>query len=127
RSVLRRIAAPSPAISAETSSHEAAYVFDRYRLELAGRRLLRADGSEIELTTREFDLLMALAEQAGRVLTRDQLMQRLHGREAGPFDRAIDVQIGRLRQKIETDPAHPQLIKSVRGIGYLFAASTRKT
>jgi len=56
------------------------------------------------------------------VLSRDDLMSRTHGRVAGPFDRAIDVQIGRLRKKIERDPANPELIKSVRGAGYLFAA-----
>jgi two-component system OmpR family response regulator len=59
------------------------------------------------------------------VLTRDQLMNAVHGRDAGPFDRAIDVQIGRLRRKLEADPAHPQLIKSVRGAGYLFAPNVR--
>jgi DNA-binding response OmpR family regulator len=59
---------------------------------------------------------------ANRVLSRDQLMERMHGREAGPYDRSIDVQIGRLRRKIEKDPAKPELIKSVRGAGYLFAA-----
>jgi len=66
-----------------------------------------------------------LAERAHQVLSRDQLMNALHGRDAGPFDRAIDVQIGRLRRKLETDPTHPTMIKSVRGSGYLFAASVR--
>jgi two-component system OmpR family response regulator len=59
------------------------------------------------------------------VFTRDQLMNGLHGRDAGPFDRTIDVQIGRLRRKIESDPANPQLIKSVRGAGYVLTASIR--
>ena len=60
------------------------------------------------------------------MLSRDDLMDRLHGRVAGPFDRAIDVQVGRLRRKIERDPAHPELIKSVRGAGYLFAAKVER-
>lgn len=128
RSVLRRIApaAPAPPQAGGAIPAAGSFVFGDFRLEVASRRLLRSDDSEVLLTTREFDLLLALAEHAGCVLSRDQLMQRLHGREAGPFDRAIDVQIGRLRQKIETDPACPQLIKSVRGVGYLFTAATRK-
>ena len=60
-------------------------------------------------------------------MTRDQLMNHVHGREAGPFDRAIDVQVGRLRRKIESDPAQPQLIKSVRGTGYLFTPTVQRT
>jgi DNA-binding response OmpR family regulator len=75
------------------------------------------------LTSGEFDMLQSLIERANQVLTRDQLMNVLHGRDAGPFDRTIDVQIGRLRRKIEVDPEHPQLIQSVRGVGYVLSAT----
>ena len=71
------------------------------------------------LTTGEFDLLCAFATHPGRVLSRDFLLEHTRGREAGPFDRTIDVQIGRLRRKIEADPDNPQIIKSVRGAGYI--------
>jgi DNA-binding response OmpR family regulator len=91
-------------------------------LDAEARVLIGPAGGEVELTTGEFDLLTIFLEMANRVLSRDQLMERMHGREAGPYDRSIDVQIGRLRRKIEKDPAKPELIKSVRGAGYLFAA-----
>ena len=101
--------------------------FDGMRLNADARQLLDASGCEVPLTTGEYELLVALLEQPHRVLTRDALMQRLHGRDSGPFDRAIDVQVSRLRQKIEPDPANPSLIRSVRGVGYLFAAAVRNT
>ena len=71
------------------------------------------------LTGGEFDLLRVFAEHAGRVLSRDFLLEQTRGREAGPFDRTIDVQVGRLRKKLETDAQTPQIIKSVRGAGYI--------
>ena len=71
------------------------------------------------LTTGEFDLLSVFARSAGRVLSRDFLIEQTRGREANPFDRTIDVQVGRLRKKLETDPEDPQIIKSVRGAGYI--------
>lgn len=122
RSVLRRsqVVAP-PATSAVTRG----YAFDRFRLDLPSRRLLDSNAVDVPLTAGEFDLLVALVERPHRVLTRDELMNAVHGRDAGPFDRAIDVQIGRLRRKLETDPATPALIKSVRGAGYLFAPGVR--
>jgi DNA-binding response OmpR family regulator len=80
----------------------------------------------VPLTTGEFDLLREFLAHPNRVLTRDDLMSRLHGREAGPYDRSIDVQIGRLRRKIEPNPAQPEVIKSVRGAGYLFALAVER-
>lgn len=121
RSVLRR-AAPAPAPAPAGHCLE----FGGYRLDLPARRLSDAAGQEVALTTGEFELLRALAERPREVLSRDQLMNRVHGRDAGPFDRAIDVGIGRLRRKIETDPAAPQLIKSVRGAGYVLAVEVRR-
>ena len=101
------------------------YCFGDFRLDLDNRRLMASAGQEIPLTTGEFELLHTLLERPNQALSRDDLMTRIHGRDAGPFDRAIDVQIGRLRRKIEQDPANPRLIKSVRGVGYLLAAQVR--
>lgn len=123
RSVLRRVS-PASITNGETIGR--VFEFEGFRLEPQARRLTDADGGQIELTTGEFDLLTVLLEQPNRALSRDQIMQRMHGRVAGPYDRAIDVQIGRLRQKIEPNPSHPSLIKSVRGIGYLFASTVRR-
>jgi len=86
-----------------------------------GARTATLAGAELELTTGEFDLLYVLAQNAGLVLTRDQLLERLHGAEGSAFDRAIDVQVSRIRQKIERDPRRPALLKTVRGVGYQFA------
>ena len=74
-----------------------------------------------ELTSYQFDLLVALAERAGRVLTRDQIMETVRGRELDAFDRSIDVHMGRIRAAIEADPKNPKRILTVRGVGYVFA------
>jgi len=79
------------------------------------------------LTAGEFDLLAALAEHPGRVLTRDQLLDLTKGRDAIPFDRSIDVQISRLRRKIEDDPKEPSLIKTVRSGGYVFTPQVERS
>ena len=84
------------------------------------RSLTDPQGKDVPLTTGEFDLLCAFAQHPGRVLSRDFLLEHTRGREAGPFDRTIDVLVGRLRRKLESDPANPQIIKSVRGAGYVF-------
>jgi DNA-binding response OmpR family regulator len=120
RSVLRRMRAPAPAVLPGTSIE-----FSGFVLDLRRRALADPAGIEVALTTGEFDLLKVLVEHADRVLTRDQIMGYLHGRDAGPFDRSIDVQVGRLRRKLETDPSQPQLIKSVRGSGYMLASQPR--
>lgn len=126
KAVLRRIAAPSApsaAPPADTSNNGDALCFAGWRLERGARRLLDARGQEVVLTAGEFDLLVVLAEHAGRVLSRDFLLERTRGREAAPFDRTIDVQIGRLRRKMEIDAQQPQFLKSVRGAGYLLSAA----
>jgi len=120
RSVLRRVKAPAPAVLPGASIEFSGFVLDLRRRALAGPA-----GTEVALTTGEFDLLKVLVEHADRVLTRDQIMGYLHGRDTGPFDRSIDVQVGRLRRKLEADPSRPQLIKSVRGSGYMFTAQVR--
>ena len=119
RSVLRR--APPDASPREAPDH-VAFEFCNFVLVPHSRTLRTNDGETIALTTGEYDLLRVLVEHPNRVLSRDDLMEHIHGRNAGPFDRAIDVQIGRLRRKVESDPANPELIKTVRGAGYLFSA-----
>jgi DNA-binding response OmpR family regulator len=84
-------------------------------------RTVAISGAPCELTSYQFDLLVALAERAGRVLTRDQIMEAVRGRELEAFDRSIDVHMGRIRAAIETDPKDPKRILTVRGVGYVFA------
>lgn len=92
------------------------------RLEIdRGARAVRIDGRAIGLTAYQFDLLVALAERAGRVLSRDQLMDAVKGSAHEPFDRSIDVHVARLRALIEDDPKRPRRILTVRGAGYVFA------
>ena len=123
RAVLRR------AGEAAGRRHEASagpLRFAGWTLEPARRRLLNPEGVEVALTGGEYDLLLALAERANRVLTRDMLLDLLRGRQAGPFDRAIDVAISRLRRKLEDDGRNAQLIKTVRGGGYVLAATVER-
>jgi len=121
RSVLRRAGERAPAANLPAAAPMLRHAFAGYLLDTRSHTLSGPDGADVPLTTGEFALLRVFVEHAGQVLTRDQLMSRLHGRDAGPFDRSIDVQIGRLRRKIEADPARPKIIKSIRGSGYLFA------
>ena len=123
RSLLRRAAPAAPQPAAGPPRRLA---FAHLVVDLGARRMHDAGGTEIPLTTGEFDLLRALLERPNEVRSRDELMNALHGREAGPFDRAIDVAIARLRRKVEPDPANPDLIRSVRGLGYLLAAEVRQ-
>jgi len=84
-------------------------------------RTVSVAGQVAELTSYQFDLLVALAERAGRVLTRDQIMEAVRGRELEAFDRSIDVHMGRIRAAIEVDAKSPKRILTVRGVGYVFA------
>ena len=84
-------------------------------------RSVTVGGQPADLTSYQFDLLVALAERAGRVLTRDQIMEAVRGRELEAFDRSIDVHMGRIRAAIEADPKAPKRILTVRGVGYVFA------
>lgn len=93
--------------------------FAGWELDAAARSLTNPQGVEVALTSGEFDLLRTFAQHAGRVLSRDFLLETTRGREAGPFDRTIDVQVGRLRKKLEADADDPRIIKSVRGAGYI--------
>jgi DNA-binding response OmpR family regulator len=84
-------------------------------------RTVRVDGQERSITSYQFELLLALAERAGRVLSREQLIDAVKGEALEPFDRSIDVHIGRLRAVLEDDPKQPKRIITVRGAGYVFA------
>jgi len=84
-------------------------------------RVVSVAGQVCELTSYQFDLLVALGERAGRVLTRDQIMEAVRGRELDAFDRSIDVHMGRIRAAIEQDAKNPKRILTVRGVGYVFA------
>jgi two-component system OmpR family response regulator len=116
KSVLRRSATGAEKPAASRSKAR----FAGWNLDLSSRELFSPLGKEVRLTTGEFDLLAAFVNNANQVLTRDRLLDLARNREAGPFDRTIDVQVGRLRRKLEDDPQRPTMIKTVRGTGYIF-------
>jgi DNA-binding response OmpR family regulator len=113
RAVLRR-----PPLAADSAPR--VLRFGRLEVDL-GARIVRVDGEPRALTAYQFDLLVALAERAGRVLSREQLLDAVKGAAFDPFDRSIDVHIGRLRAAIEDDVKQPRRIVTVRGAGYVFA------
>ena len=112
--------------TAELEALEPVLQFAGYRLDLGGHSLLDTTGKEIPLTHGEFGLLRAFVQRAGRVLSRDQLLQLLSGRDAEAYDRSIDMQIVRLRRKIEPDPKRPTLIVTIPNSGYKFTARVRQ-
>lgn len=97
------------------------YHFVDWILDKTSRRLLSTDGVEIAISSGEFNLLLVLLEHPQQVLNRDQLLELTRNRPAAPFDRSIDIQISRLRQKLEQDVKNPTLIKTIRGGGYVLA------
>jgi two-component system OmpR family response regulator len=123
RAVLRRVGEPT---ERHIESGPRMLRFLGWTLDLARRRLLNPDAVEVPLTGGEYDLLVALVERANRVLTRDMLLDLLRGRQAGPFDRAIDVAVSRLRRKLDDNGRQSQLIKTVRGGGYVLAAEVER-
>ncbi len=100
--------------------------FNDWVLDKLLRRLISPEGLDVAMTDGEYRLLEALAERPNQVLSRDALLEITQNRQAGPFDRSIDVRISRLRQKIEPDPKQPAVIKTVRGGGYIFSAKVEK-
>lgn len=123
RAVLRRsandVAAPGDAGGKVLS-------FAGWKLDIQQRQLLSPEGTVVEVTSGEFDVLVAFVQRPQRVLSREQLIDLARGRDATPFDRSIDVQVSRLRRKIEADPKLPTLIKTVRGGGYLFTPAVER-
>lgn len=120
RAVLRRYQSRSEQVTTGRESKRRAFRFAGWELNLLARRLTSPQGQRVELSNGEFNLLLALCEQPQRVLSRDQLLEssRLHGAEV--YDRSIDVQILRLRRKIEVDASAPTMIRTERGAGYVF-------
>ncbi len=123
KAVLRRA---GPAVAAKEEKNENLQ-FAGWTLDTAQRRLTAPGGEPVELSTGEYDLLLAFLRHPQRVLNRDQLLDLARGRAAIPFDRSIDVQVMRLRRKIEADPKAPQIIATVRGGGYQFTPAVQKS
>lgn len=121
KAVLRRSAAKGAVSGGVAEGAVLEARFGACRLDLDAHKLFDAEGAEISITSMEFDLLKAFAEHPNRVLSRDQLLDMAHDKDWEPFDRSIDIRIARIRRKVERDPAKPQIIKTVRGAGYLFA------
>ena len=121
RAVLRRSAAAD-----QPAQSEQRYVFGGWLFDIKRRSLNRETGKSQELTTSEFNLLEAFVKRPSRVLSRDDIMDLLKGQDWSPLDRSIDNLIARLRKKIEQNPDRPCLIKTVRGVGYTFAADVKR-
>jgi len=117
RAVLRRVqlVARTP-----PDRRPAVLTFAGWKLDLGSRRLHASDGTRVPLTGGEYELLVAFCEHPNRVLTREQLLDLTRARASAPFDRSIDIQVSRLRRKIEADPKDPALIQTVRAGGYIF-------
>ena len=131
RAVLRR-AGPGQAEPVSAADEEEAapgsrrLKFSGWTLDTGRRQLVAPDGVLVELSGGEYELLLALLRRPHIVLSRDQLLDITRGRFSGPFDRAIDMQVGRLRRKIEADPKNPVLVKTVRGGGYVLASAVER-
>ena len=127
RAVLRRVgeaqaaAAQAPAAAAETTRRVR---FGRCVLDLDQRRMFGEDGSEVDISAAEYDLLALFARHPNRPLNRDQIMEQAHNRGWDVFDRSIDLRIMRLRRKIERNPDKPEVLKTVRNVGYVFVPET---
>jgi two-component system OmpR family response regulator len=127
RSVLRRRGSCAAATESEAADRPASkFRFAGYELDRHTRLVLAPGGEPVELSAGEYDLLLTFLEHPKRPLSRDQILDYAHGREAALFDRSIDVQVGRLRRKIEANPRRPELIKTVRGVGYMFDTDVRQ-
>lgn len=120
KAVLRRTRGVA---SHERAANATMFKFSGWTVDLTRRRVESPEGLMVDMTASEFDLLVAFLERPQRVLSREQLLDLTRGRDAGPFDRAIDNLVVRLRRKIEADPTQPSLIKTIRGVGYYFAAT----
>lgn len=122
RSVLRRMAPPQQV----SAGANATYRFEGWSLDTLARALSDPSGEPVSLSSGEFSLLQAFAEHPNRVLSRDQLLDFTHGMDTPAFDRSVDVQIARLRKKIEPDAQRPTFIKTVRNAGYIFSVKVEQ-
>ena len=128
KNVVRRYQRPTASETAtETADHDdkSRVCFGPCTLDLVSYQLLNKDSQEVPITNMEFDLLKVFSERPNRPLSRDQLLNLTQNRDWDPYDRSIDIRITRLRKKIEPDPEKPQVIKTVRGIGYMFMGESR--
>lgn len=121
KAVLRRSGAGAAAAESLPEPEGNVAQFGECHLNLDSHKLFDGQGFEVRLTAMEFDLLKAFAEHPNRVLSRDTLLELAHNRSWEPFDRSIDLRVGRIRKKIERDPSRPQIIKTVHGAGYIFS------
>jgi DNA-binding response OmpR family regulator len=124
RTVLRR--AQRKAEETPAAAESGTYEFDGMQADPSRLELRDRDGAVVDLTAGDFRLLEVFLTSPGRALSRDTILDRMHGRFWSPYDRSIDNQVARLRKKIEVDPANPQIIKTVRGIGYTLAVPVRR-
>lgn len=122
KSILRRYRRPPEALRADAPARVSIPGFE---LDMASRRIYSAGGQELILTRMEFDLLQVFVEHPNRVLSRDQILNMTQNRDWDPFDRSIDIRVARLRRKLEEQPDSPQLIRTVRGVGYMFVPDPR--
>jgi two-component system phosphate regulon response regulator OmpR len=120
RAVLRRTQAPAAAAVVPATDTARRVPFGTLWLDLEQRKLLAADGREVEITAAEFDLLALFARHPHRPLSRDQIMEQAHNRGWDVFDRSIDLRVMRLRRKIERNPDKPEVLKTVRNVGYVY-------
>ncbi len=116
KAVLRRATAPAPVSDAARRR----WRFGKCWLDIPAAKLFDGSGAEVPLTAMEFNLLKLFAENRGRVLNRDQILEGAHDRSWDPYDRSIDIRISRIRRKIEVNPEKPEVIRTVRGIGYIY-------
>jgi two-component system phosphate regulon response regulator OmpR len=126
KSLLRRLKQLSVPASPVRESPTEIVKMGSSTLDLAAHRLYDSAGRDVPITSMEFDLLRAFAEAPDRVLTRERLLELAHNPNADVFDRSVDLRIARIRRKIETDTAHPQIIKTVRGAGYIFVSGQKR-
>jgi two-component system OmpR family response regulator len=122
RELLARIKAILRRSAMETAATARYYRFDGFTLDLVERKVTDAEGQTVALTGLDFQLLKYFVEHPGEILDRDKLCEQTRGRESGPLERSLDVQISRLRLRLNDDGKQPRLIKTVRGVGYVFSA-----
>lgn len=127
RSVMRRVTERRNNERGGNDGEQRFATFNGWTLNLDSRELRSENDAKIELTSGEFSLLNEFIDKAGRVLSRDHLLSAIYKRDWEPFDRSIDVLVTRLRHKIEADSRHPEIIKTVRGTGYMFAAALKRS
>ena len=125
KAILRRAEAKQTALSPAPVAKKA-YVFAGWKLDDTRRQLFSPDATEVILSSGEYDLLAILVKHPQQVLSRDRLLTLTKNRSAEAYDRSIDIQISRLRQKLEEDTRNPQLIKTVRGNGYIFSCAVQE-